>query len=76
MATFGELKYAVLCKMSGFNLNEDGEEKGKVTHKGTGFAQYKDDKIATELVELSKQIESQLDDECRNTRIKAKKDKT
>ena len=38
MATFGELKYAVLCKMSGFNLNEDGEEKGKVTHKGTGFA--------------------------------------
>ena len=58
MAVFGELKYAVLCKMGGFNLNEDGDDKSKATHKGTGFVQYKDEKIATELVELSKQIET------------------
>jgi hypothetical protein len=40
------------------------------THKGTGFVQYKDNKVADEVLALSDSIEQKLDDECRQNRLK------
>ena len=54
-STFGPLKYALLCKSS-----QDSE-----AHKGTGFVAFRDPVSADKLIELSKQIESRLDKECK-----------
>lgn len=62
-ATFGPLKYALLCKSS-----QDSE-----AHKGTGFVSFRDPFSADKLIELSKQIESRLDVECKEQRLKDKK---
>lgn len=77
MAQFGDLRYALLCKLNDVNLNDAGEDgKTAKTHKGTGFVQYKDDSIAEELIGLSKSIETKLDEECRTSRLDARKNKT
>lgn len=57
MEKFGKVKYAVLCK------SETG-------HKGTGFVRFIDNDVANQLLDLSIKVESQLDEERKNSRLK------
>lgn len=77
MENFGEVKYAVLCKVKEMKLNaeENGGFEGQTTHKGNGFVQFKDEAVAKQLIELSASIESKLDEECKASRLKARKEK-
>ena len=76
MANFGNVKYAVLCKVREMKLNaeENGGLEGQSTHKGTGFVQFQDSAVAEQLIELSSSIELKLDEECKASRIRAKKE--
>jgi hypothetical protein len=43
MEKFGPVKYAVLCKVRELQVQKGGGlDEGGVTHKGTGFVQFKD----------------------------------
>lgn len=44
-------------------------------HKGTGFVQFKDPQVAEQVIELSSSIEQKLDEECKQNRLNAKKQK-
>ena len=70
MESFGNIKYAVLCKTHGDLLeNADGAPEKKVNHKGTGFVRFESKEDADALLQLSQNLESQLNEE------RAKKDK-
>lgn len=62
MSRFGPVKYAVLVKPKQLQ-GESNELQG--SHKGTGFVQFRDPLAADKLIELSRQIEQQLDKECK-----------
>jgi RNA recognition motif-containing protein len=70
MERFGDVKYAVLVKARELQ----GKEGGEAGHRGTGFVQFKDPKAAEQLLALSKQIEETLDKECKEQRVKSKKE--
>ena len=56
MESFGQLKYAVLCKTRGDLMDKvDGEEQkaAQVNHKGTGFVNFLKKEDADALLELS-----------------------
>lgn len=47
MEKFGQIKYAVLCKVKELQLNqENGGMAQTPTHKGTGFVQFKETQVA------------------------------
>ena len=71
MSRFGAVKYALLCKSK--NLS-GADDKIEPSHKGTGFVQFKDVSSADQLIELSKQIEEKLDKECKDQRLKDRKE--
>lgn len=75
MEKFGPVRYALLVKVKELQSNEYGHMENKVTHKGTGFVQFKDPDVAEQLIELSSSIENKLDEECKQNRLKAKKTK-
>lgn len=54
MESFGNLKYAVLCKARGDLLeNADGTTENKTNHKGTGFVRFENKEDAEALLQLS-----------------------
>lgn len=70
MERFGDVKYAVLVKARELQ----GKDGGEASHRGTAFVQFKDPKAAEQLLSLSKQIEETLDKECKEQRVKSKKE--
>ena len=73
MGRFGPVKYALLCKAKNLSGADDKNED-QPSHKGTGFVQFKDPSSADQLIELSKQIEEKLDKECKDQRLKDRKE--
>ncbi|CDW89490.1 ribosome biogenesis [Stylonychia lemnae] len=73
MGKFGDVKYALLVKVKELQLNHESGEA--MTHKGTGFVQFKNPNVAEQLIELSNSIEIKLDEECKTNRLNAKKNK-
>ena len=68
MESFGQIKYAVLCKTRGDLMTAVDEESGKAAaqktnHKGTGFVRFSNIDEANALLELSKNLEDQLTEE-------------
>ena len=64
MESFGEIRYAVLCKTRG-DLLESVDESGakqatSASHKGTGFVRFVNQEDAEALFNLSKNLEDQL----------------
>lgn len=78
MTKFGPVKYAVLVKQKDLTQNNTQDpslqQTAAVGHKGTGFVQFKDQKVAAQVISLSRQIEEQLDRECKQQRIQNRKD--
>lgn len=68
------MSYAVLCKAAGDMKVEQLEGQGPATHKGTGFVRFKKSEDAHALVQLSQQLEKQLDQEHKDKNKKNKKD--
>ena len=63
MEQFGQVTYAVLCKAAGDMKVAQLEGQSQNTHKGTGFVRFKKAEDAQALVDLSKSLEKQLDQE-------------
>jgi RNA recognition motif-containing protein len=72
MAKFGPVKYAVLCKTNALKPEDIKEEdpEAKTAHKGTGFVKFLTKEPALQLLELSKKVEEQMDEERKNSRLK------
>jgi len=72
MEKFGPVKYAVLCKTNGLRPEDTTMEdpEAKTAHKGTGFVKFLAKEPAFQLLELSKKVEEQMDEERRNSRLK------
>jgi RNA recognition motif-containing protein len=73
MEQFGPVDYAVLCKAAIKDITQDEDEATKKvnkkpdqllgTHKGTGFVRFKNNADAKTLLELSLNLEKQLNQE-------------
>ena len=64
METFGDIKYAVLCKTKGDLMESaDGEKTQKSNHTGTGFVRFENKEDADALLQLSQNLEAQLNEE-------------
>jgi RNA recognition motif-containing protein len=70
MQKFGPVDYALLCKT---HSKSSEEGVGDVaSHKGTGFVRFKKEETASQLLELSRKVEEQLDEERKNSRLQQK----
>jgi len=77
MEKFGPVKYAVLCKSKDMGqLDPENKDENQMAkrHKGNGFVKFKNKESADQLLELSRNVEQHLDEERKNTRLKAKQD--
>lgn len=78
MESFGQIKYAVLCKTRGDLMEETGAdgkpaEKQQSNHKGTGFVRFEDQEDADALLQLSQNLEATLNEEYKKKSANKKK---
>ena len=70
MEKFGAVKYAILVKSHNHTKDAEGNSESLPVNKGTGFVQFKNQESADQAIELSEKVESTMDDERRNDRLK------